>query len=281
MAQLLNGLAFGSLLLVLSSGLVLIFGLRDVINFAHGAVYMLGAYVALTVAQTTNFWVALVVAPVVLAIFGAAVDRWGLQNLAHQVHIVPILALYGLALLIDDFVVFTWGRGTQSLTPPPGLNGAVSVFGANYPTYRLFVIVAGLVLGLGLLVWLRTSAIGLHVRAASQDEEVTAMMGVNVDRASTIVVALGFGMAGLAGVLVGPFQAIQPGMAAAILVLTFIVVVVGGLGSIGGAMIAALLIGVVQVTGAVFLPAIATFSPYLLMILILIVRPTGIAGTRV
>lgn len=281
MAQALNGLAFGSLLLVLSSGLVLIFGLRDVINFAHGATYMLGAYIALSVSQATNFWLALVVAPLALAVVGVVVDRAGLRHLAHQVHIVPLLALFGLALIIDDAVIFFWGRGTHSLSPPALLSGSVVVFGTRYPTFRLFVIAAGIAIGVGLLIWLRRSSVGLHVRAASADEEVTAMMGVDVDRASTIVVAVGFALAGLAGVLVGPFQAINPGMAANILVLTFIVVVVGGLGSVAGAMGAALLIGVLDVTGSVYLPAISTFTPYLLMILILVVRPTGLAGSRV
>lgn len=280
MAQVLNGLAFGSLLLVLSSGLVLIFGLRDVINFAHGATYMLGAYIALTVSQATNFWVALVVAPLVLAIVGVIVDRGGLQHLAHQVHIVPLLALFGLAMIIEDAVIFFWGRGTHSMSPPPGLSASAQVLGTRYPVYRLFVIAAGIAIGVGLLIWLRRSSVGLHVRAASSDEELTAMMGVNVDRASTIIVALGFGLAGLAGVLVGPFQAINPGMAASILVLTFIVVVVGGLGSVAGAMGAALLIGCLDVTGSVYLPAISTFTPYLLMIAILIARPTGLAGSR-
>lgn len=280
MAQVLNGLAFGALLLVLSSGLVMIFGLRDVINFAHGATYMLGAYLALSVSQATNFWVALIVAPIVLAIIGVVVDRGGLQHLAHQVHIVPLLALFGLALIIEDVVIGLWGRGTHSLRPPSGLTSSVMVFGTRYPTYRLFVIAAGVVIGVGLLIWLRRSSVGLHVRAASTDETVTAMMGVNVDRASTIVVALGFGLAGLAGVLVGPFQAINPGMGASILVLTFIVVVVGGLGSVAGAMGAALLIGILDVTGSVFFPALATFTPYVLMILILVVKPTGLAGSR-
>lgn len=281
MAQILNGLAFGSLLLILSSGLVLIFGLRDVINFAHGGLYMLGAYIGLSVVSAWNFWIALLVVPAVLAAVGAVVDHWGLRHLEHRVHIVPVLALFGLTLILDDLVVMGWGRGTHTVSAPELLAGATQIMGVSYPVYRIFVICVGAGIAASLLAWLRRSSIGLHVRAASHDDEAAAMMGVNVEKASTIIIALGFALAGLAGVLTGPYSAINPGMGANILILTFIVVVVGGLGSVAGAMIAAMFIGLVLVAGSVYAPAASSFAPYVLMAVVLIVKPTGFAGSRV
>jgi len=278
--QVLNGLAFGVLLLVLSSGLALIFGLRGVVNFAHGAIYMLAAYLALTISEHTSFWVALVVAPLGLAAIGVAVDRLGLRHLVGRSPLDMVLLTFGITFIIADVVQSVWGTQARTVDPPAALSGTAHLPGASYPSYRLFVIAVGLVMCIALIAWLRRSRTGLYVRASSADRTTTAAMGVDVDRVSAVVVALGFGLAGLAGVLAGPYLTLSPTMGTEILVMTFIVVVVGGLGSIGGPMVIALVIGLANAVTAVHAPRISAYIPYLLMLVVLLLRPQGIAGKR-
>lgn len=278
--QVLNGLAFGVLLLVLSSGLALIFGLRGVVNFAHGAIYMLAAYVAFSVSDRTSFWVALLVVPVLLAGAGLLVDRFGLRFLVGRSPLDMVLLTFGITFVIADVVQTVWGTQARTIDPPEVLAGSTDLGFATYPTYRLFVIVAGLLVCAGLIAWLRFSRTGLFVRAAGDDRVTSGAMGINVDRVSATVVALGFGLAGLAGVLAGPYLTLSPAMGTEILITTFIVVVVGGLGSIGGPMIAALLIGLANALATVQAPTLAAYVPYLLMLVVLLLRPQGIAGRR-
>ncbi len=279
-AQVLNGLALGGLLLILASGLALVYGLRGVVNFAHGGLYMLGAYLSYTVATEASFWLALATVPLLLAALGAVLDRFGLRHLIHRTPLELVLITFGLTLVIDDLVRTIWGRQGRSVAPPAGLDGSISLLGTTYPTYRLFVVLAAVVVGGALVAWLRRSRIGLYVRASSEDREVTAMMGVDIDRVSMVVVALGAGLAGLAGALAAPYLTLSPTMGNSILVDSFIVVVVGGLGSIGGAMLAALLLGMLQVIGTVYVPELAALAPFALMALVLLLRPAGIAGSR-
>jgi branched-chain amino acid transport system permease protein len=278
--QVLNGLAFGVLLLVLSSGLALIFGLRGVVNFAHGALYMLAAYVALSVSERTSFWVALLAVPVLLAAAGLLVDRYGLRFLVGRSPLDMVLLTFGITFVVADVVQTVWGTQARTIDPPEILAGSTDLGFATYPTYRLFVIVAGLLVCAGLMAWLRFSRTGLFVRAAGDDRVTSGAMGINVDRVSATVVALGFGLAGLAGVLAGPYLTLSPSMGTEILITTFIVVVVGGLGSIGGPMIAALLIGLANALATVQAPTLAAYVPYLLMLVVLLLRPQGIAGRR-
>lgn len=278
MTQLFNGLAYGVLLLVLASGLAMIYGLRDVINFAHGALYMLGAYIASTIAVTVNFWAALIAAPLVLAAIGVLLDRFGLRYLSRRTALEVVLVTFGLTFIIQDTVTAVWGPDGRSVKAPAGLDGSAHLLGVTYPTYRLFLIVVGLAVGIALMLWLRYSRTGMYVRASSEDREITAMMGVNVDRASALVVGLGAGLAGLAGALAGPYLTLSLDMGTSILVTSFIVVVLGGLGSIGGAMVAALLIGFVQTLGQTYFATYAELAPFAAMILILLIRPRGLAG---
>lgn len=278
--QVLNGLAFGVLLLVLSSGLALIFGLRGVVNFAHGALYMLAAYVALSVSERTSFWVALLAVPVLLAAAGLLVDRYGLRFLVDRSPLDMVLLTFGITFVVADVVQTVWGTQARTIDPPEVLAGSTDLGFATYPTYRLFVIVMGLLVCAGLMAWLRFSRTGLFVRAAGDDRVTSGAMGINVDRVSATVVALGFGLAGLAGVLAGPYLTLSPAMGTEILITTFIVVVVGGLGSIGGPMVAALLIGLANALATVQAPTLAAYVPYLLMLVVLLLRPQGIAGRR-
>ncbi|WP_141013639.1 branched-chain amino acid ABC transporter permease [Nocardioides sambongensis] len=280
-AQLLNGVALGSLLMVLSSGLAMIYGLRGVANFAHGALYMSGAYIAYSVSDKVSFWLALIVAPLVLAAVGAVLELVFFRPLQHRSHIELGLITFGVALVLERVVVLIWGERTHRVTPPEFLQGTTSLFGIEYPSYRLAIIVIALCLAAGLVFWLRNTETGLHIRAASQDIETASIMGINVDRVSTVVVTLGSALAGLAGTLAAPYVALDPGMGNAFLIVVLIVVVVGGIGSIGGAMIAGMGLGVIQTVATVWSPAFAVIVPYAALTIVLLWRPTGLAGKRV
>jgi branched-chain amino acid transport system permease protein len=278
--NLFNGLVYGSLLIVMSSGLALIYGLRRVVNFAHGALYMLGAYIGFSVAQHSNFWVALVAAPAAMALVGVLLDRYGFRLLQERDPLNVMLVTFGLLLILEDLVAFIWGKGNYSLFTPELLNFSVTLFGHDLPAYRIGVIVMGALVALGLTLWLRFSRIGLFVRAASTDPITTAMQGVNTDVLSAGVVGLGSALAGLAGVVAAPFLSLSPHMSSDVLIDSFVVVVIGGLGSLAGAFVAALLLGMMQAVGAVYLPEVSVLLPFIFMIAMLIWKPSGLAGSR-
>jgi branched-chain amino acid transport system permease protein len=278
--NLFNGLVYGALLIVMCSGLALIYGLRRVVNFAHGSLYMLGAYLGYTVASHSNFWVALVAAPAVMAIFGVLLDRYGFRLLQDREPLTVVLVTFGLLLVIEDMVQSVWGKSNLSVAAPEALNFSVDLFGTPVPAYRIGVIVMGAAVALGLSLWLRYSKVGLFVRAASTDPVTTAMQGVNTDALSAGVVGLGTALAGLAGVVAAPFLSLSPSMSSDVLIDSFVVVVIGGLGSLAGAFIAALLLGMVQAIGAVYLPDASVLLPFVFMVAILIWKPAGFAGSR-
>lgn len=280
-AQVLNGLALGSLLMVLSSGLAMIYGLRGVANFAHGALYMSGAYIAYSVADRFSFWLAIIVVPLALAVIGVVLELVFFRPLQHRSHIELGLITFGLALMAERGVVLIWGERTLRVTPPELLQGTSTLVGVEYPTYRLAIIVIALVMAAALVLWLRQSTVGLHIRAASQDIETAAIMGINVDRVSLVVVSLGAALAGLAGTLAAPYISLDPGMGNAFLITVLIVVVVGGIGSIAGAMVAGMALGIVQTISTVWSPSFAVLVPYLALTIVLLWRPTGLAGKRV
>jgi branched-chain amino acid transport system permease protein len=280
-AQLANALALASLLTILASGLALIFGLRDVMNFAHGALYMLGAYLAFTVGRALNFWAALIVVPLLLAIVGAVFELAVLRPLQKRSHMDVALVTFGIALIIGPAIHKIWGTVPLSVEPPAVLAGSMQLLGTQYPVYRLFLIGMGFGTCLALAAWLKYTRTGMHTRAVSQQPHVARMMGVNTDRLSLLVVCLGTGFAGLAGVLAGPYVSVDPGMGAAILISCLIVVVVGGLGSIGGAIAAAVVYGFIQVIGTVLVPAVAVLAPYVLLFVVLLWRPQGFGRGRV
>lgn len=278
--NLFNGLVYGALLIVMSSGLALIYGLRRVVNFAHGALYMLGAYLGYTVAQHSSFWLALLVAPLLMAVFGVLLDRWGLRLLQDREPLSVMLVTFGLLLILEDVVVAVWGKGNLSLFTPALLDFSVELSGHALPAYRIGVIVVGAAVALGLTLWLRLSRIGLYVRAASTDPTTTAMQGVNTDVLSAGVVGLGCALAGLAGVVAAPFLSLSPHMSSDVLIDSFVVVVIGGLGSLAGAFVAALLLGMAQALGAVYLPDVSVLLPFLFMVAVLVWKPSGLAGSR-
>jgi branched-chain amino acid transport system permease protein len=276
----LNSIALAALLIMLASGLALIYGLRDVMNFGHGALYMLGAYLGYTVASHAGFWVALVIVPIVMAVLGVAFELLVLRPLHKRSHIEVALVTFGLGLILGQIIVSVYGGIAKNVTAPDLLSGSVEVLGSAYPVYRLFLIGAGLGSCIALALWLNFTTSGLHVRAVSQDPNVARIMGVNSSRLSILVSCLSTAFAGLAGVLAGPYLAVDPGMDISMMVTCLIIVVIGGTGSITGAIIAALLYGVVQVTGTVLLPNFAVLVPYLLLVVILLLRPQGLGRGR-
>ncbi len=281
LVQVLNGLVYGGLLYIVAVGLVLIFGLRRVVNFAHGSLFMLGAYVGFSAAAVGNYWVALVVAVVVLGALGGLLDVFVFRPLQRQDPIVTVLVTFGLLLVLEDLAQTVWGKGYRTLAVPELLAGAVKISGQDFPVYRLMVIAVAALVATSLTLWLRYSRIGLFIRASSVDPVTTAVQGVNTNRVSAIVVAIGTGLAGLSGTIAAPLLAISPSMGGYILVESFIVIVIGGLGSFSGAFVAALVIGQIYNFGVVHLPWAATMIPFLLMVAVLVWRPAGLAGSRV
>ncbi len=258
--EVLNGLVFGGLLFIVAVGLVLIFGLRRVVNFAHGSLFMIGAYIGFSAAAVGGFWLGLLAAVVLLAVLGVALDIGVFRPLQRHDPLVTILVTFGISMVLEDFAQTTWGKEFRTVRVPDLLAGSVNI---------------------GLTVWLRTSRIGLYVRASSVDPVTTATQGVNTDVVSMAVVGLGAALAGLSGVVAAPLLALTPSMGDNVAIQSFMIVVIGGFGSFSGAFIAALAIGQIYSFGSVYLPWTTTVLPMLLMVLVLVWRPTGLAGSRV
>jgi branched-chain amino acid transport system permease protein len=278
MIQIINGLVYGSFLYLLSVGLVLIFGLRRVTNFAHRSLFMVGAYVSFAVAAYLGFWSGLVASVIVLAFLGVLLDRFVFRPLANEDAVVTLLVTFGRLFVLEDVVQTIWGKDYLTVSPPPLLSGVLPMFGSTFPVYRLFVVAVALIVAVGLALWLRYSKVGLYVRAASVDPVTTGMQGVDTERLSALVVAIGAGLAGLSGTIAGPLLALSPSMGAFVIIDCFVVVVTGGLSSFTGAFIAALLIGQVHNLGIVFIPQFASMLPLAIMTLVLLLRPHGLAG---
>ena len=278
--QILNGVVYGALLYLLAVGLVLIFGLREVVNFAHGALFMVGAYLGFSVAAAGYWWGGLLVSVIAMGAIGGMLDAAVFRTLRKQDPMVTVLVTFGLLLILETVVTAIWGKAYLRYPMPAVLSGTVTIAGSPFPVYRLFVIAVSIVVAISLSAWLRFARVGLYIRAASTDARVAAIQGINVDRLSLIVVGLGTALAGLSGVVAGPLLTLSPTMGSYILIDSFIVVVIGGLGSFAGAFVAALLIGQIHNFGAIYLPWAATILPFLLMVAILIWRPTGLAGSR-
>lgn len=276
--QALNGISFGALLFILAAGLSLIFGMMDVVNLAHGAFYMLGAYVALQVVQATGqFWAAVVIAPVVLGLVGLVIEPLLLRRLRGR-HLEQVLLTIGVALVITDLIGLVWGREARTLPFPPGFDRSIDIAGSAYPTYRLFVIAFAVVLAVVLYYLHRRTAIGALIRAGVDDAEMLAALGVDTDRLFAVTFAVGAALAGLAGVIAAPAFGVQPGMDVDALIFSLIVVVVGGLGTLGGASVGAALVGPAETFGKVLVPQFALALIFAIMAVILLVRPSGLFG---
>ena len=305
----LNGVLFGLLLFLMASGLTLIFSMMGVLNFAHASFYMMGAFIGFQISRWAGFWPALIIAPIVVGLAGAAVERFGLRNVHANGHVAELLFTFGLAFVIEEAIQIIWGKSPVDFRVPPVLDfPAFTIFSTNYPAYKLFMLAVSIAIFIGLIALLRRTRIGLIVQAALTHPRMVAHLGHNVPLVFMSVFGVGTALAGIAGVIAGPALVTQASMAALLGPILFVVVVVGGLGSLQGAFIASLLIGLLQ-TFAVsvnisladifassgFIPQpktlledlwrvtiaqIAPILPYILLMVVLIFKPTGLFGNR-
>jgi branched-chain amino acid transport system permease protein len=297
--QLLNGLQFGLMLFLLAAGLTLVFGIMDVLNLAHGSLYMVGAYLAATLTQATgSFWLGIALAALGTGAVGAVLELVLVRRLYRRDHLAQVLATFAVILIANDLVRMIWGPAPILLAAPAGLAGPVELVpGFHYPAYRLLIIGVGLALALALWFLVARTRTGMLVRAGSSNREMATVMGVRVDRLFAVVFVLGAMLAAVAGALLGPLLAVEIGMGENILILALVVIVIGGVGSIRGAFVGALLVGVVDTAGRAFLPALlemflsnaaaaqlgpalAAIAIYVLMAAVLFLRPQGLFPAR-
>ncbi len=278
--QLLNGLVFSMLLFTMAAGLSLIFGQMDVINLAHGSFYLLGGYIGLTmVRRLNNFWLALVVAPLLVGALGLVLEYFFLRRLyGRHRHLDQVLFTFGLALIAADLIRWYWGAYVESVPPPDLLSGQVPVFAVQFPIYRLSLIGVGVALALFLWLLIERTRIGAIIRAGVADAEMVSALGIDVHKVFAGVFALGVALAALAGVLGSPVLNLYPGLDFEILILTLVVVVVGGLGTLKGAFFGSLLIGMADTFGKAFLPEFTLFLIFAVMAVVLLLRPSGLFG---
>lgn len=297
--QLLNGLQFGIMLFLMAAGLTLVFGVMGLINLAHGSLYMIGAFAAASVAAWTgSFLLALGAALAAAAAAGALVEIVILRRLYARDHLDQVLATFALILVFSEGTRWLFGSFPLFLNIPKALSGPVSLpLGMEYSLYRLVLICVGLIIAFGLFQLISRTRLGIQIRAGESDREMIAALGVDISKLYTIVFAIGAALAGLAGALVGAIQSVQVGMGEPILILAFVVIVIGGIGSIKGALIGSILVGMTQTLGSLFLPALlsifmdpssaasigsalASMSIYILMAAVLVIRPSGLFGVR-
>jgi branched-chain amino acid transport system permease protein len=278
--QILNGLLVGSYYIVLALGLSLIFSLGGVVNLAHGAFYALGAYFAYEVAERLGFFPALIISPLLVAVIGMVIERFALRRLYSEDPILGLLFTFGLAMTAEQTLRMIWGTTGLNFGIPDALRGQLLLGDFIYSYYRLAVLVVCITSILGCWLLLTRTSFGMIVRAGVQDPEMVRVMGIQLRPILTLVFGLGVALAGLAGVISAPMAGVQPAMGIEIQTAAFVIVVIGGLGSFWGVVYAGLLVGVVRGITVVFYPPAAEASMYLLMILILLVRPRGLMGER-
>ncbi len=277
--QLFTGLALGSIYVLVALGISLIFGLLTIVNFAHGQFFMLGAYVgAFALGYTGNFWLSLIAVPLVVGAVGMVTERLLIRPLYGRGIDYPLLLTYGVGLILLDVVrIFAGTQGIPFATPE-ALTGAVNLGFFFFPKYRLFLILITAVLLVVLWIFLEKTPYGLIIRAGARDQEIVQILGVDVGRVWLIVFGIGVAIAGLAGVLAAPIRGVFPEMGVPVLVEAFVVTVIGGMGSLLGAVIAGLLVGIISSFTAFYYPQMATLSMFVLMALVLAFRPRGLFG---
>ena len=295
----LNGLQFGLMLFLLAAGLTLVFGIMDMVNLAHGSLYMVGAYLTATLALATgSFWIALPLAMALTAALGMVLEAGLLRRLYERDHLSQVLATFALILIANDLVRMIWGPQALMLDAPAALAGTIEIIpGAPYPAFRAFIIGVGLAVAAVLYWMIVRTRVGALVRAGASNREMALALGVDVKRLFTLVFGLGAALCALAGAMLGPLLAVQVGMGESILIQAFLVVVIGGIGSIRGALVGALLVGMVDTIGRAFLPVmlrgflpnniadalgptLAAMAVYILMAAVLYWKPTGLFPAR-
>jgi len=292
--QALNGLQLGVLLFLMAAGLTLVFGIMNFVNLAHGSMYMMGAFVAAALYNATgSFWIAaLLLVPIMMAL-GMVLDRVALSRLYDRDHLDQVLATFGLILFFNEAARMLWGPSPVYMDVPEALAGAVQFMGIRYPAYRLLILAAGLLVALGCYLLVHHTRLGMLLRAGATHREMVGALGVNIRLLNALLFGLGAVLAGVAGLLAGPIMSVQVGMGEPILILTMVVIVIGGIGSIRGAFFASLIVGVVDTLGRTLLPAVlrglmerssadiagpamASMMIYILMAVVLALRPQGL-----
>ena len=297
--QLLNGLQFGFMLFLMSAGLTLIFGVMGLINLAHGSFYMIGAFsAAATFALFNSFWLSLLASFSCAAVVGVIVEKTIIRKLYNRDHLDQVLVTFALILFFSELIIWIFGAFPLYLDVPKILNGSIEIFdGIYYSKYRLFIIFVGLIIATFLFFLIGKTNLGIQIRAGQYDREMISALGVNISKLYTLLFGIGAALAGLAGALIGTIQSVEVGMGEPILILAFVIIVIGGIGSIKGALIASLLVGLVDTLGRFLIPwvlqtitnpsdamsigsAIGSMLIYILMAIILILRPTGLYGKK-
>jgi branched-chain amino acid transport system permease protein len=278
-AQVFTGLVLGGIYVLMAIGLSLIFGLMTVVNFAHGSFYMLGAYVAFSVIGVTkSFWAALILAPLVVGALGFLVERFIIRRLYGRSPDDPLLLTFGLSLAMVEGAKLVWGKIGLQVDPPKLLAAPVDLGFMNFPIYRLFVIAVTAVVLLALWLFLEKTNVGLIIRAGSRDALMVRALGLDLNRVWLLVFGIGIAMAGLAGVLAGPMRGVYAEMGVEIIIDSFVVVVVGGMGSLAGAIVAGLILGEIVSLTTFFAPKLAELVIFIVMAVVLLVRPSGLFG---
>lgn len=293
-AQLLNGLQYGVLLFLLAAGLTLVFGIMSFVNLAHGSLYMMGAYIAASVANATgSFMLGLVAALIGCMAIGTLLERSAVARLYGRDHLNHVLATFGMIMFFNELASMLWGKQPLFVSVPGFLDGAIDLFGLSYPTYRFAVIVAGLLVASGSYLLIHKTRLGMLIRAGANNAAMVGALGVDIKFLNALLFAVGAALAGLAGAVAGPILSVQAGMGEPVLIATFVVIVIGGIGSVKGAFYSALIVGVVDTMGRAFLPALlrdvvnrqladaagpalASLLIYLLMATVLALRPQGL-----
>jgi branched-chain amino acid transport system permease protein len=282
---LLDGTSRGLLYFLIASGLTLTFGIMGVVNFAHGAFFMIGAYLTWTLMSVLDglmgsFWIAVTASALIAGLIGAIVERFLIRRIYEAEHVYQLLLLFGLVLILDGLVIEVWGGQPRSIMQPSYLRGAVSVLGKPFPVYSLFTLFLSLVIAFLLYFVLYRTGLGKACRAISMDREMASVLGINVRRVFMLFFGGGIGLAALAGGIGTSFRSVTPSMGTEILVILFVIIVIGGLGSLRGALIGGLLLGILEAFSWRYLPEIAMMLPYALMTIVLMVRPEGLYGQR-
>ena len=271
------GLQIGMTLILITAGLTLIFGMMDVINIAHGSLYMLGAYFGLVLVQSTGqLWLAILIAPLLVAVVGLAMEVVTLRPLYGRNPLDAILLTFGLLILFEEAVRILWGAQVRLIEAPPIFDGSVDLGIIAYPSYRAFLLAISTVVVLAIWLVLTRTNLGILMRASAHDAEMIDALGINVSKVFTAVFVVGAGLAGLAGVLVGAQQGFEPTTGVQVIIEAFAIVVIGGLGSFRGAVAGALMVGLMQAYVAIIYPTLTELSVFVLMTIVLIIRPTGL-----
>ncbi len=281
LAQLLNGIAIGMLYALLAFGLSIIKGLLNIPNFAHGALFACGAYILYSVVQGTgSFWLGILAAALAVGLLGMFIERVAVRRVYGSAYLFQLLLLFGVALMLQEVIIIIWGGVGKSVSPPAYLVGAFNLGVTIYPKYLLFTTLASAVIISGIWLIIEKTRYGAIIRAGIEKKEMVSALGINVDLLFTCAFGLGAGLAAMAGALAVPLVGVTPSMGLDMLAISFVVVVLGGLGSLYGAILAGLIIGVIQSLAALWFPAASTVVIYVVMALILAVRPQGLLGER-